>query len=68
MRVGFAWGSTGLDVHKNQDFADYLNYGLMYEGLTDVGALPQVIMHPSLAKSWQVSRDGKEYIFYLRPP
>jgi peptide/nickel transport system substrate-binding protein len=66
LRVGYPWGSTGLDVHKNQDFADYLYYCLMYGGLTDVGALPQVVMYPSLAESWDGSSDGREYTFHLR--
>jgi peptide/nickel transport system substrate-binding protein len=66
LRVGNAWGSAGLDVHKNQDFADYMYYCLMYNGLTDVGALPQVHMHPVLATSWDISKDGREYIFPLR--
>jgi peptide/nickel transport system substrate-binding protein len=66
VRFGNAWGSSGLDVHKNQDFSDYLHYCLMYGGLADVGALPQVEMYPMLAKSWEISNDGREYIFSLR--
>jgi peptide/nickel transport system substrate-binding protein len=39
---------------------------LIYGGLTDVGALPQAEMYPMLAKSWEISNDGREYIFSLR--
>ena len=34
--------------------------------LTDVGQLPQVNIYPDLAKSWEISKDGREYIFPLR--
>ena len=66
LRVGYRWGSTGLDAHKNQDFADAAAYRLMYEGLTEQGKLPQVEIHPMLAKSWEISNDGREYIFPLK--
>ena len=45
---------------------DYQNYYLMYNALTDVGQLPQVNIYPDLAKSWEISKDGREYIFPLR--
>jgi peptide/nickel transport system substrate-binding protein len=66
IRVGFRYAAMGLDVHRNQDFADYLSYILMYEALTEQGKLPQVETYPMLAKSWEISADGKEYIFSLR--
>jgi len=66
MRCGVRWASAGLDAHKNQDFADYLNYCLMYGALTEQGNLPQVEIHPLLAKSWDISPDGREYTFPLR--
>ncbi len=66
LRVGLRYGSRGLDAHKNQEFADYLIYCLMYGGLTEQGKLPQVEIYPMLAKSWEISRDGKEYLFSLR--
>ncbi len=65
-RQGSAWASKGLDAHKNQEFADYLLYGLMYGALTEQGKVPNVEMHPLLAKSWEISNDGREYIFSLR--
>ncbi len=66
LRVGERFGSPGLDAHKNQEFMDYQNYYLMYNALTDVGQLPQVNIYPDLAKSWEISKDGKEYLFPLR--
>ncbi len=65
-RAGVRFASAGLDAHKNQDFADYLNYCLLYGGLTEQGNLPQVEIHPMLAKSWDISKDGREYTFALR--
>jgi peptide/nickel transport system substrate-binding protein len=66
LRCGVRWASAGLDAHKNQDFADYLNYCLMYGALTEQGNLPQVEIYPLLAKSWEISPDGREYTFPLR--
>jgi peptide/nickel transport system substrate-binding protein len=65
-RAGSTYASKGLDVHKNQEFSDYLNYGLMYGALTEQGPVPNVESHPFLAKSWEISNDGREYIFSLR--
>jgi peptide/nickel transport system substrate-binding protein len=66
VRVGERFGSTGLDPHKNQWFADFQSYVLMYNALTIMGPLPQVRIYPDLAKSWEISRDGREYTFPLR--
>jgi len=66
LRVGERFASAGLDAHKNQIVADHFNYTLMYNGLTIMGPLPQVRMFPDLAKSWEISKDGREYIFPLR--
>jgi len=66
LRVAERFGSTGLDAHKNQWFIDFQNYVLMYNGLTIMGPLPQVRMYPDLAKSWEISPDGREYTFPLR--
>ncbi len=65
-RIGEARASSGLDVHKNQQVIDFFNYLLMYNALTIMGPLPQVGMYPDLAKSWEISRDGREFIFSLR--
>jgi peptide/nickel transport system substrate-binding protein len=37
---------------------------LIYQGLLEEG--PDHTVLPSLAVAWQVSKDGKEYVFYLR--
>ena len=66
LRVGERYGSTGLDAHKNQFFMDFQNYILMYNALAAVGPLPQVNIYPDIAKSWEISKDGREYIFPLR--
>ncbi|HYB19313.1 MAG TPA: ABC transporter substrate-binding protein, partial [Thermodesulfobacteriota bacterium] len=66
LRVGERYGSTGLDAHKNQYFIDYQNYVLMYNALTIMGPLPQVRIYPDLAKSWEISPEGREYIFSLQ--
>ncbi len=66
LRIGERFASPGLDCHRNQEFMDYQNYYLMYNGLTDVGQLPQVNIYPDLAKSWQISRDGLAWTFQLR--
>ncbi len=66
IRVAYPFGSRGLDAHKNQEFMDYQNYCLMYQGLTEQGSVPQVEIYPLLAKSWEISKDGREYIFALR--
>ncbi len=66
LRVGERHGSSGLDAHKNQVFMDFNNYTLMYNALTIMGPLPQVNIYPDLARSWEISNDGREYIFSLR--
>jgi len=66
LRVGERYAPTGLDAHKNQNVIDFFNYVLMYNALTIMGPLPQVRIYPDVAKSWEVSRDGREYTFSLR--
>jgi peptide/nickel transport system substrate-binding protein len=66
LRVGERYASTGLDAHRNQYFMDFQNYVLMYNALTIMGPLPQVRMYPDIAKSWQVSEEGREFVFALR--
>ena len=48
LRVGYRYNASGLDAHRNQDFAEYTNYCLMYGALTEQGKLPQVELHPIL--------------------
>ena len=64
--VGERFAPPGLDPHRNQLFPEYQAYLLMYNALTIMGPLPEVGMHPDLAKSWEISSDGREYIFSLR--
>lgn len=66
LRIGERYGSTGLDAHKNQFFMDYQNYCLLYNALTQMGMSPEMRIYPDLAKSWEISKDGKEYVFILR--
>jgi peptide/nickel transport system substrate-binding protein len=66
LRIGERYGSTGLDAHKNQFFMDYQNYCLMYNALTQMGTSPEMRIYPDLAESWEISKDGREYIFALR--
>ncbi len=66
LRIGERYAPQGLDAHRNQDHADYKRYCLMYGALTEQGKLPQVEIHPMLAKSWEISHDGREYTFSLR--
>ena len=66
MKVAYPFGSSGLDAHRNQEFMDYQNYCLMYQALTEQGPVPQMEIFPKLAQSWEISKDGREYIFALR--
>ena len=66
LRAGERYSGTGLDAHRNQEMIDCQNYLLMYNALTIMGPLPQVRMYPDLAKSWEISKDGREYTFPLR--
>jgi len=66
LRIGERFNAAGLDAHKNQLFPEFQNYLLMYNGLTDLGQLPQINIYPDVAKSWEISKDGRDYIFLLR--
>lgn len=66
LRMAERYNSAGLDAHRNQEFVDMQNYCLMYSALTELGPVPHVEIYPMLAKSWEISRDGREYIFSLR--
>ncbi len=67
LRIGERYASSGLDAHKNQySTSDFFHYCLMYNALTIMGPSPAVMMYPDLAKSWEISKDGKEYTFPLR--
>ena len=66
LRLAARYGTTGLDAHRNQEFQDYQTYCLMYNALTDMGPVPEVKIYPKLAKTWEISADGREYTFPLR--
>jgi peptide/nickel transport system substrate-binding protein len=66
VRIACRYAASGLDVHRNMDYADYKWYSLMSEGLTEQGPLPQVYQHPCLAKSWEVSQEGRVFLFPLK--
>lgn len=66
LRIGERFGSTGLDAHKNQFSIDFFHYTLMYNALTIMGPLPNPKMYPDVAISWEISKDGREYVFPLR--
>ena len=66
LRIGERYSPTGLDAYRNQDTPEFFHYTLLYNALTIMGPLPQAEMFPDLAKSWEISKDGREYIFPLR--
>ena len=66
LTMAMRWVASGLDAHKNQDFASIGSYGYMYGALTQQGPMPDIHIYPMLAKSWEISKDGREYIFPLR--
>jgi peptide/nickel transport system substrate-binding protein len=53
------------NVFRNTISVDYNVRGLMFEGLTGLDKVGNVV--PCLARSWEVSRDGLTYTFSLRP-
>ena len=53
-----------LDPHKGV-FASLQAYDPIYESLTAYDEKMNVI--PSLAQKWEISNDGKRYVFHLRP-
>ena len=66
LRVGERFGSTGLDAHKDQQFIDFLNYTMMYNALAIMGPAPDYKVFPDVAKSWEISPDGREYLLPLQ--
>ena len=66
LRRASRFTAVGLDPHVNQDSADYFTYNVMYDALTEQGPMPQLEIFPMLCKSWEISNDGREYIFPLR--
>lgn len=61
--------AVSSDTEINQlDAADYKGlmqaYPLMYDSLVEYGEKGKII--PGLAEKWEISPDGKSYIFYLK--
>jgi ABC-type transport system substrate-binding protein len=54
---------TSLDPHSTATWPSYMVQELMYDNLVDWDESGQPI--PGLAKSWEVSADGKSYTFHL---
>ncbi|MDP9835721.1 peptide/nickel transport system substrate-binding protein [Neorhizobium huautlense] len=55
---------SSLDPAKVTDYTGYMAIVNMYDGLTTVSPSGEIVPH--LAKSWDVSEDGKTYTFHLR--
>ena len=66
LRIAERSGPPSLDAHKYQIFDGFQAYVLMYNALAIMGPLPQVNIYPDIAKSWDISPDGREYIFPLK--
>jgi hypothetical protein len=63
LRFAQRYIASGLDAHKNQEFADFLSYCFIYGALTEPGPVPHLEIHPMLAKSREISKDGILYVF-----
>ncbi|EIK83780.1 ABC-type dipeptide transport system periplasmic component [Gardnerella vaginalis 1500E] len=63
--IGLKLSPTNLDIRNQSGSSlDQLLIGNVYEGLVARNEKNQV--SPSLAKRWEVSKDGLRYTFYLR--
>ena len=56
---------VGLDPHLATAFSTFAIVGQIYDGLVELNA--QLQIEPALALDWQISEDGLEYTFQLRP-
>ncbi len=66
LRVGERYHASSLDPYTGNSLEDFQTNLMMYSSLTDVGELQEVQVYPMLAKSWEISKDGREYVFALR--
>jgi oligopeptide transport system substrate-binding protein len=62
---GFGASPSTLDPHLNFGAREAWIQADLYEGLVEFGADGSVV--PGAAESWDLSDDGKTYIFHLRP-
>lgn len=63
-RYNQASGITSLDPAFARDQANIWAVHQMFNGLVQLG--PALHIHPSIAKSWDISEDGRLYTFHLR--
>ena len=64
MAVGLKLAPVNLDIrHQSGSALEQILIGNVYEGLVSRGSDNKV--HPGLAKSWEISKDGLTYTFHL---
>jgi peptide/nickel transport system substrate-binding protein len=65
LELGIDQSPAGLDPHIITAFASFqVVNGTIYEGLTAIDKDLRIV--PSLAESWEISADGRSYVFKLR--
>ena len=57
-------GITSLDPAFSKDLANIQPCNMLYDGLVQLNDQLQPV--PSIAKSWEISEDGRTYTFHLR--
>lgn len=63
--IGLKLAPTNLDIRNQSGSSlDQLLIGNVYEGLVARNDINQVV--PSLAQSWEISKDGLRYTFHMR--
>ncbi len=63
--LNFAWDKNAGPLNPHQTIPNQMYaQAMIYESLVRYGEGGNI--EPWLAKSWEISQDGKEYIFYLR--
>lgn len=55
--------ADSLDPHRTTTWESWVTFDLLYDSLLQFDTSGKVV--PNLAKSWDVSPDGKEYTFHL---
>lgn len=63
-RINEATGITSLDPAFARSFENIMAINQLFNGLVQMNERLEVI--PCIAKSWEISEDGKEYTFHLR--
>lgn len=57
--------ADSLDPHRTTTWESWATFDLLYDSLLQFDAQGKVV--PNLAKSWDMSADGKSYTFHLNP-